>query len=35
MCGNPTFLHRAKSIEKISKKDKYWQNLLKKNIERR
>ena len=30
MYGNDTFLHRAKSIEKASKKDKYWQNLLKK-----
>ena len=30
MRGNPTLFHRAKSIEKISTKDKYWQKLLKK-----
>ena len=29
MRGNPTILHRVMSIEKIFRKDKYWQKLLK------
>ena len=30
MWGNPTPFHLANSIEKIFRKDKYWQKLLKK-----
>ena len=29
MWGNPTLFKRAKSIEKILRKHKYWQKLLK------
>ena len=35
MRGNPKILHRVMSIEKIFRKDKYWQKLLKKNIGKR
>ena len=36
MWSNPTLLHRAKSIgKKMLRKDKHWQKLLKKNIEKR
>ena len=30
MWGNPTLFHRAKSIEKMLRKDKYWLNQLRK-----
>ena len=30
MWGNPTLFHPAKSIVKVSRKDKYWQKVLKK-----
>ena len=32
MRGNPTILHRVMSIEKIFRKDEYWQKLLKKTL---
>ena len=36
MLGNPTLFHQAKSnlLKKMSRKDKYWQNLLKKYWEK-
>ena len=35
MWGNPTLFHRAKSIEKILRKEKYCQKPVEKNIQQR